>query len=333
MLRNKWVGLLVCLVLITVSLIGCSKPVSQPEEKSVTLKLGHTAAPDHHYQIAAEKFAQLVEQKTNGTVKVQVYPSDQLGSQNESVEGAQLGTQDMVLTSDVLLSSFEPKMGLLNLPFLFRDYDHVVSVLNGPIGQQLSDALSDKGLVVLGFWQNGFRHITNSRGPINKPEDLRGLKIRVPSGTVFVDTFNMLGAISTPMSFGELYSALQLKTVDAQENPITHVLTQKFFEVQDYLSLTYHIHVSQPLIISKIVYERLSENQRKALREAAQEVAVWHFEHVKSIEDSEIEKIKAQGMQVNTADQEAFRTAVKPVYDKHEPAFGKDIIDAIRNSK
>ncbi len=335
---KKLLVLVLVFALLGTMLVGCggsdSEPAAEgetPQEK-IVLKLGHTGAPDHPYQKAAEMFAGIVAEKTDGMVEVKIFPADGLGKQKELVEGAQLGTVDMVLTSDVLLSGFEPKMGALNLPFLFEDYDHVVSALNGEAGDALSDALYEKNLKVVGWWENGFRHISNSKRPIEKPEDLEGLKIRTPSGTVFVDTFNMMGASATPMSFGELYSALQLGTVDGQENPTTHVLTQKFYEVQDYLSLTYHIHVAEPLMMSRAVYDSLPAEYQTILLDAGEEVSKWSYQTTKESEAAEIEEIKATGMNVTVPDVEAFREATKVVYDKYEEQFGKDFLDMLRNA-
>lgn len=329
---------LLILVLFSMSLLaGCGSskkeaPKVDPAKKFV-LKLGHTASPDHPYQIGSLKFAELVAKKTNGNVEIKVFPADQLGKQRQLVEGAQLGTVDMVLTSDVLLSGFEPMVGVLNLPFLFKDMEQVARVLDGPVGKKLDAALAKKNLVVIGWWENGFRHITNSRRPINVPDDLKGLKIRVPEGNVFVETFNSYGASATPMSFGELYSALQLKTVDGQENPTTHVLTQKYYEVQKYLSITNHIHVSEPLLMSAKIYKTLPAEYQKALQEAGKEVAVWMMKEIGSREAKEIEEIKQKGMLINTADVNAFKEASKKVYAKFEPVFGKDLIAEITAAK
>jgi tripartite ATP-independent transporter DctP family solute receptor len=181
------------------------------------LKLSHTGAENHHYQEGALMFKDLVEERSNGDLVVEVYPLDQLGTQRESVEGAQLGTVDLVLTSDVQLSSFEPSFGALNLPYLFTNYAEVTKVLDGEVGEMLSDRLSEKGLVVLGYWENGFRDITNNVRPISKPEDLVGLKIRTPSGRVFVDSFNAWGANATPMPLTG--SSTKFRTTTA--SPIT----------------------------------------------------------------------------------------------------------------
>ena len=197
-------------------------------------------------------------------------------------------------------------------------YDDVVAEVHRFLAERIFAAemagVAKKNLVVVGWWENGFRHITNSRKPINVPDDLKGLKIRVPEGNVFVETFNSYGASATPMSFGELYSALQLKTVDGQENPTTHVLTQKYYEVQKYLSITNHIHVAEPLLMSAKVYKTLPAEYQKALHEAGKEVAVWMMKEIGSQEAKEIEQIKKRGMLINTADVNAFKEASKKVY-------------------
>lgn len=331
--------ILLSLSIFSLSLVaGCgsskkSEPVKADPAKKYVLKLGHTASPDHHYQVGSLKFAELVAKKTNGKVEIKVFPADQLGKQRQLIEGAQLGTVDLVLTSDSLLASFEPIVGVLNLPFLFKDVDHVLKVLDGPVGKKIDAALAKKNLVVVGWWENGFRHITNSQKPINAPNDLKGMKIRVPEGNVFVETFNSFGASATPMSFGELYSALQLKTVDGQENPTTHVLTQKYYEVQKYLSLTGHIHVAEPLLMSAKVYKTLPAEYQKALKEAGKEVAVWMFKEVSSKEAKEIEEIKKKGMLVNKADVNAFKEASKKIYTKFEPKFGKELMSEATSGK
>jgi tripartite ATP-independent transporter DctP family solute receptor len=295
-------------------------------QAKTVLKLGHLSPTDHHYHKAAIMFRDLVAKKTNGEVEVKVFPANQLGKQRELVEGAQLGTVDMVLTSDVLLSSFEESMGVLNMPYLFRDIEHVGKVLDGAIGKKLSGNLAKKNLMVLAYWENGFRHITNSKRPINKPADLDGLKVRTPSGYIFIESFKAFGASPTPMAFGELYSALQLGTVDGQENPVSHAVTQKFYEVQKYLSLTNHIHVSEPLLMSKIIFDGLKPEYQKALVEAAVEVAPWIRNEVESLKSEQLAFLKTK-MEVNSADREAFETAAQVVYDKYDKKFGQMIKD------
>ncbi len=301
-------------------------------DKSVVLKLSHTGAIEHHYQYGSVMFKNLVAGMTDGKVDIKIYPLDQLGSQRESVEGAQLGTVDLVLTSDVLLSTFEPGFGALNLPFLFNNYKDLSRVLDGKVGQELSDRLAEKGLIVLAYWENGFRDITNSKRPIVKPADLEGLKIRTPSGEVFVNAFNNWGANATPMSLGEVYSALQVGTIDGQENPPAHVLDRKFYEVQDYYSITHHIHVAEPLIISKNTWNSLSGEYQQILKKAATQVALWMREYVQNKNAEQIETLKTEmDMAINNADIEAFKKSSKPVYDKYKDKFG-DIVTKIQKT-
>lgn len=286
-----------------------------------TLRLGHTGALDHHYQKGSEMFKKLVEERSKGTLLIQIYPSDQLGTQRELVEGAQLGTVDMVLTSDVLLSSFEPTLSVLTLPYLFQNIEQVAKVMDGPIGDELAANLEKKGLTVVGYWENGFRHVTNSKRPVVKPEDMKGLKIRTPKGPVFVDTFNAYGASATPMGFGEIYTALQLGVVDGEENPIAHILTQKFYEVQKYLSLTSHIHSVEPLLISTAVFKSLSADQQKLLKQAGKDTAVWVRKEVDRIEAAQLKQLEGK-IAINKADTVAFEAASEPVYAKYESKFG-----------
>lgn len=298
-----------------------------------TLQLGHTGAASHHFQQVSEEFARLVDERTGGEVQVTIYPSDQLGGQMQLVEGTFLGTNDMVLTSDAVLSNFVPEVGVINLPFLFRDYDHVRAVLDGSIGDQLGEAVEGQGAILVGWWENGFRHVTNSRGPVENPEDLAGMKIRVPEGPVFVDTFNQLGASATPVAFSELYSALQLGVVDGQENPPAHILTQRFYEVQDYASRTGHIYLSSPVLISSSAYGRLTEDQQQILLETGKELASFHTNLVREEEAAQWEEIEAAGMAVNDVDPEAFVEATAPVIEKYGDVFGAELIQQIRETR
>ncbi|HHW30244.1 MAG TPA: TRAP transporter substrate-binding protein [Clostridiaceae bacterium] len=301
--------------------------------KVYEFKLGHTGAPNHHYQYMLEKFAEDVKTKTNGQIIISVFPSDQLGNQMESTEGTMLGTHDMVLTSDMVLSNWVPEMGILNLPFLFKDNTHLRKVLDGEIGQKFADLITPTGAFCLAFWDNGFRHITNSKRPINSPEDVKGLKIRVPEGEVYLDTFTALGAIPTVISFGELYSALQLNTVDGQENPPAHIITQKFYEVQKYVARTGHIHSCSPLLINKKKFDALPSDLQKILVDSAKEYAIKHTQYVEELEAEQWKEIEANGMEITDPDKAPFEEAVQPVIEKARKKFGSELIDAILELK
>ncbi len=295
------------------------------------IRLGHTGAANHHFQAISEQYAELISERTDGEISIEVYPSDQLGKQTQLVEGTLLGTNDMVLTSDAVLSNFVPDVGIINLPFIFRDSDHVRTALDGEVGQDLSAMVEEQGAVVVGWWENGFRHITNSRNPIETPEDIEGMKLRVPEGPVFVSTFEALGANPTPISFGELYSALQLGVVDGQENPPAHILTQKFYEVQDYVSRTGHIYLSSPVLINKNLLESLSEEHQNVILETGRELAAVHTSMVLEEEDQQWEEIAGYGMEINDVDPAPFIEATASVIEQYRGKYNADIIDKITN--
>lgn len=293
------------------------------------LKLGHTGAPDHHYQKASQMFADNVAKRTNGEIQIKVFPSDQLGKQKQLVSQAQLGQTDMVLTSDAVISSFVPIFGVLNLPFIFKDIDHVSNAMDGDVGVILAKEAGKKGLEVLGYWENGFRHITNNKRPINTPDDLKGIKLRTPESKLVIDSFKALGASPTPMSFGDIYSALQLGTVDGQENPIAHLLAQKWYEVQKYLSLTGHQHYVEPLLMSKVKFEQLTPEQQKILKEEAQKIAI-EIRKMATQDEAEMLKEVAKHMQVNEVpNKQPFLDAVQPVYQQAKKQFGNEIFEKI----
>lgn len=310
--------------------VGMAAAIPGYAQESVNLKLGHTGAPNHHFQKISEMFAERVAEATDGAVNIEVFPSDSLGKQMELVEGTFFGTNDMVLTSDAVLSNFVPEVGIINLPFIFQDSDHVRATLDGEVGNQLAAKVEAQGAKVVGWWENGFRHITNSKRPIKTPDDIEGLKLRVPEGPIFVDTFTTLGALATPIAFTELYSALQLGVVDGQENPPAHILTQKFYEVQDYVSRTGHIYLSSPVLMSQTAYNRIPEEHRDTIMEIGREMAPEHTAMVLSAQAKQWEEIEAEGMEVNDVDKAQFIDATRPVVEKYRKEFGAEIIDQIR---
>lgn len=297
--------------------------------KGATLKLGHTGAPNHHFQAICSEFAERLAEETDGAVQIEIYPSDSLGKQMELVEGTFFGTNDMVLTSDAVLSNFVPEVGIINLPFLFQDSAHSRRALDGDVGQALAAKVEAQGAMIVGWWENGFRHVTNSKRSIYTPDDIKGLKLRVPEGPIFVDTFTQLGVLATPIAFTELYSALQLGVVDGQENPPAHILTQKFFEVQDYVSRTGHIYLSSPVLISQAALDRLDTDQRAALLRVGRAMAPIHTDMVLAAEDTQWKEIAAQGMQINDVDKAPFIETTAPVIEKYRGKFGPEIIDAV----
>lgn len=297
---------------------------------SYNLKFGHTGAPNHHYQKIAEMFADRVSELTKGEVKIAVFPSDQLGKQLEITEGVMMGTHDMCQTSDTILSNWVPELGIGNLPFIFNDNSDYRKVFDGPLGEKFAKLIEPTGAIVIGWWENGMRHTTNNVRPITKPADFKGLNIRVPEGEVFVDTFKALGANPTVVSFGELYSALQLKAVDGQENPPAHVVTQKFYEVQKYISKTGHIHMSSPILMNKALLDSMPKAYQDAILQAGREMGPIHTKMVEELENEQWKEIAAHGMKINEVDKAPFREAVKPVIEKFKGKLDAKLIEEVQ---
>ena len=299
----------------------------------ITLKLGHVAAsdPKDNWQAGALKFAELVDQKTGGAVKVQVFPSSQLGNDRDMAEGMRLGSVDFSLNAGVL-SNFEPRMGLLEIPYIFRDVDHMRKALNGPVGEELASALQKSGIRVLGWWERGPRQLTSNK-PVKGIADLKGMKVRVPEIPVSVDAWRAFGANPTPMAFGEVYSGLQQKVIDGQENPLAIISGSKLNEVQKYLVKTNHVYGYVALAMSEKTFQKLSPEHRNAIRDAAKEATAFENKLVWDNEQQLQKDLQAKGMQfvdVNTAE---FEAAAKAVHATYAQKLGKDLYDRIVNIK
>jgi tripartite ATP-independent transporter DctP family solute receptor len=246
----------------------------------------------------------------------------------------QLGTQDLVNTSTGPLGNFVPETKVVDIPFLFRDYDHARKVMDGPIGQDLLKKMGAKGLIGLAWTENGFRHMTNSKHAIVKASDAAGLKIRTMENKVHMDGYKTFGLLPTPMAFPELFTALQQGTVDGQENPIPVILSAKFSQVQKHLSLTAHVYSPSVLIVSPVVWNKLSDADKQVFSEAAKKAASAQRKKVNEDEANGIALLKKDGMQVvEKVDGESFRKAVAPAYVQFAKEFGADRIAAIQAVK
>jgi TRAP-type transport system periplasmic protein len=321
-------GMFKALVAVVVVLATCGTAAAQ-----VVLKLGHVAGsdPKDNWQAGATKFAELVDQKTKGTVKVQVFPSSQLGNDRDMAEGMRLGSVDFSLNAGVL-SNFEPRMGVLEIPYIFRDPDHMRKVLNGPIGDELAAALQKSGIRVIGWWERGPRQLTVSK-PVKSVKDLKGLKIRVPEIPVSVDAWRAFGANPTPMAFGEVYTGLQQKVIDGQENPLAIISTAKLNEVQKFVVLTNHVYGYVALAMSERTYQKLTPEQRSAIVEAAKEATAFENKLVWENEKQLTKELQSKGMQFVEVDGAEFAAAVKPVHANYAQKLGKDLYDRIVNTK
>ena len=220
------------LVVPAVLLAAFAGMPAAPAAAQETLKMNISVAQNSHYGVAVETFAREVEKRTNGRYKVQNFYAGALGAERESVEGVQLGTLDLTLTSTGPIPNFVPEVAILDIPFLFRDYAQARAVLDGPIGQELLQKFPPKGMVALAWAENGFRHMTNSKRPVNGPDDLRGLKMRTMENPIHIQAYKQFGILPTPMAFTEVYTALEQKAIDGQENPLNVIQANKFYEVQ-----------------------------------------------------------------------------------------------------
>ncbi|GHC86188.1 periplasmic substrate-binding transporter [Pseudorhodoferax aquiterrae] len=308
------------------ALLACSA------QAQTVLKIGYTPAKDSHYWVGATAFCAEVEKNTQNRFKCQQFPSSALGGEREQIEAVQLGTQDAVITSTGPVGNFVPEVKIVDIPFLFRDYAHARTVFDGPIGQDLLTKFPPKGLVALAWTENGFRHITNSRRPIHKPEDTRGLKVRTMENKVHMEGYRSFGMLPTPMAFPEVFTALQQGTVDGQENPIPVITSSKFAQVQKHLSLTGHVYSPALLLLSNAVWSKLSEADRKVFLEAAKVSVAAQRRKVDEDDANGVALLEKEGMQVvRNVDKTAFQEALKPAYAAYAKEFGADNIKKIQD--
>ena len=300
---------------------------------SGTYKLGHVGPPTHPYQLGAVKFAELVKDGTKGQITIDVFPASQLGNERDLIEGMQLGTVDFVLSSTGPMVSFDPKFGAPDLPFIFRDLNHAYTCLDGEVGQELFAGLKKKGITGLSWFENGFRHVTNSKRPIEKVDDLNGLKIRTMENPIHIAFFRDLGVIPTPMAFGEVFIAMQQKVVDGQENPVAAVTTAKFYEVQKHLAMTGHVYTAVPLMVRTDLFNSFTPDQQKVIMAAAKEASKYERKLLADQEKAGIEELKAKGMTITYPDRAKLQSSTASVYKKFEETIGKDIIQKIINTK
>ena len=284
--------------------------------QQVKLTLGHGAAPGNPRHEAAVKFADVLKQKSNGRIEVTVAPSAQLGDDAAMVTALRTGALDISANSQGAVSNVVPEYAAFGMPFLFSNLSQAWKLLDGPLGQELAKKSADKGMIVLGYWDNGIRHMTNSKHAIVKPADLQGMKMRTPPDAVTVDIMQALGAEAQQIKFAELYVALQQGVVDGQENPLMNIYASKLYEVQKFLSLTGHKYEMTPFLMSKRSWDKLSEADRKLVREAAAEATVLQRKLSQESDEKLVAELKAKGVQIDVADKVAFEKATAKVDDK-----------------
>jgi tripartite ATP-independent transporter DctP family solute receptor len=296
------------------------------------MRVGHNGSVEHPHTVGFEKFKEVVEAETEGRVEVQIFPGEQLGTEEQTSQMVKVGTIAATAASaGGGLAPFVPEAELFNFPFLFRDLEHFYRVVDGPTGRRVGLA-TEKALncVMLGYWFSGVRNAWNAKRPILVPEDFAGLKIRVMSSPVLVETFNALGAQATPMSFGELYSGLQQGVVDGAETDHIDLLYEKFYEVTEHVSYTNHLFLAVGLIFSRIQYDRLPPDIQTAVLEAGHASVAAQRQAMETVTATAFEELKQKGLQFHEVDKKLFREKVQSVYANNaDKVGGLEVIEQV----
>ncbi len=299
-----------------------------------TMKISISATQNSHQGVAIDTFAREVDKRTGGRYKVQTFYSGALGGERESIESVQLGTQELTFSSTGPIPNFVPETKILDVPFLFRDKPHARAVLDGPIGQEMLTKFDTKGFKALAWAENGFRHMTNNKRAVNTPDDLKGLKMRTMENPVHIAAYKGLGIITTPMAFPEVFTALQMGTVDGQENPLSVIMSAKLDQVQKHLSLTGHVYSPAIFLMNKAAFEKLSAADKQAFIDAAKEGTKVNRARVDEDDAKGVAELRSKGMSVvDNIDKSKFVAKLAPVNAEFEKQFGKANLDKIRNYK
>jgi tripartite ATP-independent transporter DctP family solute receptor len=316
-------------MLVIGSMMWAAAPSAQEVQERV-IRFGHLNNTDHPVSMGVKKFSELAAAKSGGKMQVKEFPSNQLGTEQQQTSALQGGVQEMQAPATTSLVGIVKDYGVIDFPFTVGNHAQAFALLDGPLGSALLDKLPEKGLVGLAYWDLGFRNVTNSKRPIARPEDLEGLKLRVIPNPVFLDTFKAFGANPVPMSFSELYTALETRTVDGQENPYAVILSNKFYEVQKFLSGTNHVYGTNIILVSKKFWDKLSPTEQKILQDAALEARDYQRKVSREQADKAVDELKAKGMQVNDiapAELARMRDATKEIAARftadYDPALVK----------
>lgn len=300
--------------------------IGQPtlaEIESVNLRLAHVVNEQDGFHAAATKFQELVAERSDGKISVELFPNATLGDERTLLEGMQIGTVDMGVITNGPVSNFLEEMAVFEMPFLFPSAEKAYEVLDGPIGQELLDRLSEVNLKGLAYAERGFRNLTNSEHPVNTPADLKGLQVRVMENPVYIDTFRELGADAIPMAWTEALTAMQQGTIDGQENPVGVVYSFKLNETQTNMTMTRHAYAPAIFVMGMPVWNKLSDEAQEIVVQAAREAAAYERQLNAEQESVQLQELRDSGMTViDDADLSAFAAAVQPVYEKYGAKFG-----------
>lgn len=316
---------------VIVFMTGCG---GNENEEEIVLKLGHALSPGTAANDEVIHMAEDVEERTEGRISFDIYENSQLGSETEMLQQMQMGALESSAIMIGSMQTLDSRMAVEDLPYMWPDIETAREAYAGEFGDYLEDIIIEEGMTPIGYFEWGFRHITNNRGPIVEPEDVRNLSIRVAETPLRVDTFDALGAIPTVMAFSEVYGALQQGALGAQENPLANIAAPRFYEVQDYLSLTGHFYNTVMLMVETDTWEMISPSDQEIILEEVHAASERVQELNDEMENSYVELLEENGMEVNDdVDKEAFREALLPIYDEwEEETFGTELMDIYREA-
>lgn len=309
--------------------------VASAQIKERTIRMSNGINEDHPVGNGVAKMRACMADKSGGKLKLQAFWGGALGGDLQATQALRAGTQEMVITSSSPLVGIMPELGVFDLPFLFTNEKEADAVLDGAFGKHISDKLPNFGVVNLAYWENGFRNLTNSKRPVNKAEDITGLKVRVMQNNIFLDSFKSVGANATPMAFGEVFAALETRAIDGQENPLVTIDTSKLYDVQKYLTLTRHAYTPFMVLYSKKLWDQLSAEEQKILSDCAIVGRDEERKVSRELNDKSLANLKAKGMAVSEVSAEELakmRAATAPVYDRHKASIGAETIGSLQSA-
>lgn len=328
---KRMCGVAALAAVLTVVLTGAA--FAAPE---YVIKVGYILPENQSdHIIMRDVFKKDIEEKSGGKISVELYPNAQLGGDRELIESVQLGTVQVAIPATSALAGFDKRFQVFDLPFLFKSKETAFKALDGELGHKVDELLKPLGMRNLGYGENGYRHITNSRGPVHKPEDLKGIKLRTMENPLHLAFFKMLGANPTPMSFGELYTALQQGTVDGQENPVVLVYTSKFYEVQKFYSLTGHVYSATMLVANDDFFASMPEDLWKIVEDAGKRYVVEQRALAEVQEQEFLEELKKTGLQINELtpeEKQLFIDATLPAYDQFKDVIGAELVELAKKA-
>ena len=323
---------LVLKAMVAAVAIGAFGPTFAQDIKERTIKFAANAPEGHPAVAGMRKFAEAVSAKSGGKIKVNLFLAGVLGSDQANVSAIQGGTLEMAVMNSGILASVAKELAIFDFPFLFANEKESDAIVDGPVGRKMHALLEDKGLVGLSYWELGYRHMTNSKRPLNKVEDIEGLKLRVIPNPINVEWVKALGANPTPLPFPEVYGALEQKAIDGQENPIAVIAANKFWEVQKHIALTNHQYNPQSVIFSKKVWDTLSPAERKIIDDSSDEATKYQRDQSRAAVAANVELLKKNGMMVTQfppAEIAKLREKMKPVIAKFSASVGEATVNEV----